>query len=402
MNRVLRYIGAAGASFGFNALFQIFIPFYFLKQFTVDDIAGWMLATSAFTILTSLDFGLLQYTHFKSKRININFDNRTINKIKYIYFLNGLMLFAFCWVSFLCILIATLMYPDHFMLAICIILGFANRLFFGMLRSINLLDIGYIINIFPSAFVILVSLTVSLETVSGFIKIYLLGFGISNLMFILVLIFLRYPMRITIRLLRIERVISQSSKYWFLNICQVSNQFLPLLVLGAIYKSNELVLFGTIRTIVSMPLSAALVINNALQPYVTDLLVDDNATRDKAVRKWKIIYFTVIGFLFLIVLPFSETFYKTWLNSALEFSYVILALVSIRTIILIYVFTEQNINVGLGQPLAAINIEIVVLGGLLLGALLSQYYTFSVEQFVFIFMITPGFFIVLQYIWRKK
>lgn len=209
-------------------------------------------------------------------------------------------------------------------------------------------------------------------------------------------------MRITIRLLRIERVISQSSKYWFLNICQVSNQFLPLLVLGAIYKSNELVLFGTIRTIVSMPLSAALVINNALQPYVTDLLVDDNATRDKAVRKWKIIYFTVIGFLFLIVLPFSETFYKTWLNSALEFSYVILALVSIRTIILIYVFTEQNINVGLGQPLAAINIEIVVLGGLLLGALLSQYYTFSVEQFVFIFMITPGFFIVLQYIWRKK
>ena len=402
MNRLLRYIGAAGTSFGINALLQLFIPFYFLKQFQIDDIAAWMLATSAFTILTSLDFGLLQYAQFKNKRININFNNRAINKNKYIHFLNGLMLFAFCWVSFLCILIATLMYPDHYILAICIILGFANRLFFITLRSINLLDIGYIINIFPHAFLMLVTLFISPESVSGLMKIYLLGFVISNFIFLSVFIYLDYPMRIAVRLPKVKRVLRHSSKYWFLNICQVSNQFLPLIVLGAVYKSNELVLFSTIRTIVSIPLSAALFINAALQPYVTDLLVEDKTTRNKEIRKWKTIFFTIFGLLLLVAVLFSEAFYKTWLNSALEFSYFILAVVSIRTVMLIYIFTEQNINVGLGKPLEAINIEIVILGGLLLGALTSKYHMFSLEQFVFIFMITPGFFIVLQHIWGKK
>ena len=389
MNRLIGYFTTTGFSYFCNSLYQLFIPYYFLRQFDIDVTATWLMATSVFILLTSLDFGILQYVQYKFKRLgtaNVKADNR---KFKYICSLNCYLLMGSVWVTLICISSAIFFFPNMLILSVCISFSYLNRSIFIILRANNKLNIANLIVSIPVIFIMVTATLLKTENVDQFSIYYLFGYLVSITINFTALLKLDHPLGILLNNIKLIKAIKDSLRFWLLNISQVSNQFLPLVVIGLLYSSKELVLFSTIRTLMVLPLSLTLIVNNAVQPILTEFIKFSSGERNKLLYKWKWRFYLFISSNFIVILVMSDYIFYLWVKDNITFSTSLACLLALRTLLLIYVYTEQNINVAFGKPLKTIYYEIGTLLGLAIGFTFCNINSISINVFLFSFMILP-------------
>lgn len=389
MNRTFILIGSTAYASFVNALFQLFIPYLFLRLFDASTTAAWMVAISAFTIISTLDVGLLQLVQYKLQRLGSkNIRNKNFAR-RYIEHLNFYIVISTLNISVLITLVSIIWFPDFLVLSTCIIIGYVLRYMFVIFRSRNSMATGNAISSLPMLILMSSTLIYEYNNLNQIMLCYLLAHLATLTCGFIIIYRLGYPFTFKISSSKIYSTFHAAGKYWLLNFTQILNQFLPVIIIGRVFTPSELVLFSTTRTMLSIPLSLALIINNAMQPLVTELKTQSTLIIRSKINRARKIFYPSIAVITMIFLPFSEKVYGLWLANSAVFSLTLVLVISLRVFLQIIVYTEQNINVGLGTPLHSIIYEINLLLGLVVGFISNFYFGLSLEVFILLFLVAP-------------
>ena len=392
MKKASAYLTGSSVQFGFNVIFQLYMPVFLLANFSELETVEWFVAIATFTAITAFDFGVLQYLQFRLFRLYKNVvASRERTKLHMSYN-------TFFWLTFLFILTINLFINEFFFekfywLSIAVSIGFVNRYLQITLRGCGHFTIGLLINTLPVvSFIIYLSLFFE-DNIDFYNLQYI--FCIAQILatachIVYITIRTQASILIIFRWRKVHDFFTKSVSFWWLSILQTLNQFLPPVVLNSVYSATDLLPYLTLRTLTSLPLSVASVINNAIQPFVTDTLTMNVRTK-KAVLKKVNILFTLLGMtLSLLLIVFGKLFYEFWLSGEIKFETILFYVLVFRMILHMFIQLQQNLSLGLGKPLTTLPYDIFILTGLLLGKVMSLYWTMKIESFVLLFVVLPS------------
>ncbi|MDC0639739.1 hypothetical protein OAP36_02090 [Planktomarina temperata] len=375
----------------------MYMPVFLLANFSDIEAAQWFVAIAAFTAITAFDFGILQYLQFRLFRLYKKVGpSRERTKLHMSYN-------TFFWLTFLFILITNLFINDFFFeqyywLSIAVSVGFINRYLQITLRGCGHFTIGLLINALP-----IVSFIICLRFYFGdnadfshlqyiFCMAQLLA-TVCHITYIT--IWSQASIRVIFRWKKGHDFFTRSVSFWWLSILQNLNQFLPPVVLNSVYSATDILPYLTLRTLTSLPLSVSSVINTAIQPFVTDTLTTNRLSK-KAVLKKVNLLFTLLGMILsLLLIVFGKLFYEVWLSGELKFEIILFYVLVLRMILQLFIHVQQNLSLGLGNPLKTLAYDIFIVTGLLAGKVMSLYWSMGIESFVLLFLVLPSLTAIL-------
>ena len=360
------------------------------------------MAVSVFTIISALDFGTLQYLNFRLYRLNNNPNkfSKTINILK-IY--NAYSYGSFLLIIIINFIIAINFYFELIFLSLGISTAYLNRYFQTVLRSYNMLPIGLLINSIPILcfiFILFLEKNGGLTTVGFY---YFLCQCIGSLILI---IFLRkktdFTFQVILRKNKNFLFIKKTTKFWWLNLLQMITQFMPVILIGNLFTATQLMHFVTLKTIAALPLSVSLVLNNALQPLITDMVTKKVGIINKNILQIKILFGMCAVFLYSILYIFAEYIYFIWLGDKVVYKEILFLMLCMRSFIQIIIFLEQNISVSLGNPLSKIVYEVYMTASFFIGIIYMKFFDLDLEYFILLFFIIPQMLGFLHFRFFKK
>ena len=389
VNRFVKNSGAFSFHYAATLFYQASIPVFLLSNFSENQASSWFIAVSLFTIITALDLGILQYLNFRLYRLNSKgkFSYNTQNIIK-IY--NGYIYGSIILITIISFCVALNFYAELLFLSLGISLGYLNRYFQIVLKSYNKLPIGVLINSFP----VLIFIGILYFQKNG--NIFIIGFYYflcQNIAIILFILFLTRKTDFTFKfMLRRDKNIlflKRATKYWSLQLLQMATQFLPVILIGNIFSASELMLFVTLRTIATLPLSVSLVMTAAIGPYITDLVTKNISLIKKKILQLKTLFLLCSAICYFFIYILGGYIYSLWLDDKIEYNAVLFLILCVRSFLQIIISLEQNISVYLGNPLSKIAYEMYMIVGFGFGIIATGVQNISLAYFVLLFLILP-------------